>query len=150
MGLNAAQVPIADGLFTWPSENPRLLGSRCDDCGTHTFPTQPGCPRCGSESMATVLLAERGTLFTFTTQEYLPKEPYAGPETEEDFHGFSVGYVELPSEVIVEARLVGCPVGELLIGMAVRLVVVPFRREPDGTEVVTYAFAPVTADGGSP
>jgi uncharacterized OB-fold protein len=100
--------------------------------------------------MATVALADRGTLFTFTTQEYLPKEPYAGPETEDDFQGFAVGYVELPGEVIVETRLTGCPVGELRIGMAVRLVVVPFRREPDGTEVVTYAFAPVIAEGGSP
>jgi uncharacterized OB-fold protein len=149
VGLNAVQVPIADGIFTWPSENPRLLGSRCDDCGTHTFPAQSGCPRCGSESMATVPLAERGTLFTFTTQEYLPKEPYGGPETEDDFPGFAVGYVELAGQVIVETRLTGCVPGELRIGMAVRLVVVPFRREPDGTEVLTYAFAPVTAEGGS-
>jgi len=59
------QVPIAEGVFTWSSESPRLLGSRCDDCGTHTFPAQRGCPRCGSESMARVELADRGTLYAF-------------------------------------------------------------------------------------
>ena len=100
LGLNGidamTQVPIAGGVFTWPSDTPHLLGARCGDCGTHTFPAQAGCPRCGSESMATVELADRGTLFTFTTQEFLPKEPYTGPETEDDFAGFVVGYVELP------------------------------------------------------
>ncbi|MGH8978909.1 MAG: Zn-ribbon domain-containing OB-fold protein [Acidimicrobiia bacterium] len=99
--------------------------------------------------MATVALADRGTLFTFTTQDYLPKAPYGGPETEDDFRGFAVGYVELPGEVIVETRLTGCSVGDLRIGMPVRLVVVPFKHDADGTEVVTYAFEPVRAEGGA-
>jgi len=137
------QVPIAEGVFTWPSEAPHLIGARCGACGTHTFPAQPGCPRCGSEDMAIVELADRGTLFTFTTQEFLPKEPYTGPETDDDFAGFVVGYVELPGEVIVETRIVDADPSELRIGMPAQLVVVPFRREPDGTEVMTYAFAPV-------
>ena len=42
----ADQVPIADGLFTWPSNDPRLLGSKCRDCGVVTFPAQSGCPAC--------------------------------------------------------------------------------------------------------
>jgi uncharacterized OB-fold protein len=136
-----SQVPIAEGVFTWPSAAPRLLGARCDECGTHTFPAQAGCPRCGSESMTTVELADHGTLFTFTTQEFLPKEPYTGPETESDFAAFAVGYVELPGEVIVETRLTVADPERLRIGMPVQLVVVPFRREADGTEVMTYAFA---------
>lgn len=143
------QVPIAEDVFTWPSDSPRLLGSRCNECGTHTFPMQSGCPRCGSESMARIELADHGTLFTFTTQGYLPKEPYTGPETEDDFTGYAVGYVELPGEVIVETRLTEPDPARLEIGMSVRLVVVPFRREPDGTEVMTYAFAPVGAGGAS-
>jgi uncharacterized OB-fold protein len=141
------QVAIAEGVFTWPSDSPRLLGSRCSDCGAHTFPTQPGCPRCGSESVTTVELADHGTLFTFTTQGYLPKAPYTGPETDDDFTGFAVGYVELPGEVIVETRLTEPDPARLAIGMPVRLVIVPFRREPDGTEVMTYAFEPA---GGAP
>jgi len=141
------RVPIAEGVFTWPSEQPRLLGARCGDCGTHTFPAQPGCPRCGSEAMGTVELADRGTLFTFTTQGFLPKAPYAGSETEADFAGYAVGYVELPGEVMVETRLTALDPGSLRIGMPMRLVVVPFRTEPDGTEVMTYAFAPAGNEG---
>ena len=135
-------VPIADGVFTWPASRPRLLGARCGECGTHTFPAQSGCPRCGSEAMAVVELADRGTLYTYTTQEFLPKWPYAGPETETDFAGYTVGYVELPGEVMVETRVVGIAPDRLRIGMPLRLVIVPFRTDPDGAEVLTYAFAP--------
>ena len=142
-----SQVPVAEGVFTWPSDAPNLLGARCGDCGTHTFPAQAGCPRCGSEAMATVELADRGTLFTFTTQSFLPKAPYTGPETEENFAGYALGYVELPGEVIVETRLTESDPAKLRIGMPVQLVVVPFRRDADGTEVMTYAFAPASEEG---
>jgi len=99
--------------------------------------------------MAVVELADRGTLFTFTTQEFLPKAPYAGPEEEADFTGFLLGYVELPEQVMVETRLVAETSASVHIGMEMQLVIVPFRREPDGTEVMTYAFAPVAdATGG--
>ncbi len=77
--------------------------------------------------MAAVELADRGTLFTFTTQAFLPKEPYTGPETEENFAGYALGYVELPGEVMVETRLTESDPTKLRIGMPVQLVVVPFR-----------------------
>jgi uncharacterized OB-fold protein len=99
--------------------------------------------------MATVELADRGTLFTFTTQRFLPKEPYTGPETEENFAGYALGYVELPGEVLVEARLTESDPAKLRIGMPVQLVVVPFRRDADGNEVMTYAFAPASEGAGS-
>jgi uncharacterized OB-fold protein len=92
-------------------------------------------------------LGRRGRLWTFTTQEYLPKEPYEGPETEETFAGYALGYVELPGEVMVEARLTEADPTRLEIGMELELVLVPFRIEDDGTEVTTYAFAPVEGSG---
>ena len=69
-------------------------------------------------------------------QGFRPKPPYAGPE---DFEPYGVGYVELPGEVRVEARLTVADPGRLRIGMPMELVVVPFGDR------VTYAFAP--ADG---
>jgi len=135
--------PIAPDLFTWPSDEPRLLGSRCTDCSTVVFPAAPACPRCGSEAVERHELARRGRLWTFTTQSFLPKEPYTGPETEESFTGYALGYVELPGEVMVEARLTEPDPERLEIGMEMELVVVPFRIDTDGTEVMTYAFAPV-------
>jgi uncharacterized OB-fold protein len=142
-------VPIAEDLFTWPSDEPRLIGSRCAACETVTFPAQSGCPRCGSDAMERHLLGRRGTLWTFTTQGFLPKEPYTGPETDETFAGYGLGYVELPGEVIVESRLTERDPTRLSIGAPMELVIVPFRREPDGTDVLTFAFAPVAGASGT-
>ncbi|MCZ7525359.1 MAG: Zn-ribbon domain-containing OB-fold protein [Acidimicrobiia bacterium] len=140
--MATTRVPIAEGVFTWPSEEPRLVGGRCPSCGVVTFPHQAGCPRCG-ESMEPTELARRGTLWSFTTQGFLPKWPYTGPETDETFEPFTLGYVELPGEVMVESRLTETDPARLRIGMAVELVIVPFRVDEDGREVVTFAFAPV-------
>jgi uncharacterized OB-fold protein len=136
--------PIAEGLFTWPAAPgaDRLLGSRCGACGTVVFPAQDGCPRCGEPGMASAELAERGTLWTWTTQDFLPKSPYAGPETEEDFAGYLVGYVELPDWVRVVTRLVDVDRADVAIGMDLELRLLPFTTDPDGTEVVAYAFGP--------
>ena len=144
----AAQRPVAEGLFTWPasSDDVRLLGSRCAECATVVFPAQDGCPRCGAVGMAVTGLSRRGTLWTWTTQDFLPKAPYAGPETEEDFAGYLVGYVELPEGVRVVTRLVGLDRADVRIGMELELVLFPFTVDADGTEVVAYGFAP-TGDG---
>jgi uncharacterized OB-fold protein len=88
------------------------------------------------------LLPREGTLWTFTTQEFLPKEPYAGGETIETFLPYGVGMIQLGDEVRVEARLTEADPGVLKIGMPMVLTLVPFRIDADGTEVVTYAFRP--------
>jgi uncharacterized OB-fold protein len=53
-----------------------------------------------------------------------------------------VGLVQLGDEVRVEARLTEADPGKLEFGMDVELVVIPFRVDEDGTEVVTFAFQP--------
>lgn len=136
-------VPFADDVFTWPDDEPRLIGGRCADCGSVTFPQPPSCARCGSVDVERHLLPREGTLWTFTTQGFLPKEPYAGGETVETFQPFGVGIIELGDEVRVESRLTVADPEALDFGMPMELVVVPFRTEDDGTEVVSYAFAPV-------
>ncbi len=144
------QVPIKDGLFTWPAAEPRLLGSRCVSCGAYTFPAQSGCPRCAGTDMESVELSRRGTIWTWTTQEFLPKAPpYAGPETAETFEPYYVGYVELAGELRVESRLVGFEDAAPRIGQQVAMVVVPFKTDEDGREVMVYAFGPAgEADHG--
>jgi uncharacterized OB-fold protein len=146
--LSVATRPIAPDLFT-QSDEPRLVGSRCRVCRTAVFPASPGCPRCGSDEIERHELPRRGRLWTFTTQSYLPKEPYTGPETEETFTGFTLGYVELPGEVMVETRLTEPDPARLEIGMEMEVVIVPFRTDPDGTEMLTYAFAPVADPDGA-
>jgi uncharacterized OB-fold protein len=137
------QVPVAEGLFTWPSDAPQLTGSRCTACGIITFPQQDSCPRCAGTDMAEQLLARRGRLWAWTTQHFPPPSPpYSGP-TGKEFVPFAVGYVELPGEVKVETRLTEADPDALQPGMEMELVVVPFRTDDDGNEVVTFAFRPV-------
>jgi len=139
--MRMTQVPVAPGVFTWPSDEPRLIGSRCAACAIVTFPVQDSCPRCASTEMAEHMLSRRGRLWAWTTQEFPPPAPpYEGP-TGNAFVPFGVGYVELAGEVKVETRLT---VTEgLRIGMDMELVLVPFRTDDDGNEVVTFAFRPV-------
>ena len=146
MGICMTRLPVAEGLFTWPSDNPRLIGSRCNDCGTHVFPSQGSGPNCTGTDVSTVELANRGSLWTWTVQGFPPKSPpYLGPVGAEDFEPFGVGYVELPGEVKVESRLTVADPSELSIGMEMELVVVPLTVDDNGDEVVTFAFAPVVA-----
>ncbi len=136
--------PIAEGLFTWASDGPRLLGSRCRACAATTFPKQSACPRCTGRDMEERLLDPIGTLWTFTIQGFRPKPPYAGPE---DFEPYGVGYVELPDGVMVESRLTENEREKLEIGSRMELVIVPFGRGDSGKELLTFAFASVAHQG---
>ncbi len=93
------------------------------------------------------LLPRRGTLWTWTTQEFLPKEPYASGETLETFKPYGIGLVQLDEEVRVEGRLTESDPQKLRFDMEVELAIVPFRVDADGTEVLTYAFTPVDRRG---
>jgi uncharacterized OB-fold protein len=138
-----AQTAFAPDVFTWPADDPQLIGSKCPQCGAVTFPQQGTCPRCGSGEMARHLLPREGTLWTFTTQDFLPKEPYASGETVETFTPYGVGMVQLGDEVRVESRLTEADPEVLRIGMEMELVIVPFRVDEDGTEIMTFAFRPI-------
>ena len=138
-----ARVPVAEGIFTWPSDEPQLLGSRCGACRIVTFPSQDSCPRCASTDMRQERLERRGRLWAWTTQQFPPPSPPYTGATGEAFVPFGVGYVELGGEVKVEARLTEADPERLREGMEMELVVVPFRTDEKGNEVVTFAFRPV-------
>jgi uncharacterized OB-fold protein len=140
------QVPVAEGLFTWPSDQPRLIGAQCAACGLTAFPAGAACQRCGGTEVTAKLLADQGTLWTFTTQDFRPPSPpYDGADTAETFQPYALGYVALPGEVMVEARLTEPDPARLTIGQPMQLAVVPYSIRPDGTEIVTFAFAPARA-----
>ena len=60
----------------------------------------------------------------------------------ENFEAYGVGYVELPGEVKVEARLTENDPTRLRVGMEMELTVVPLAIDEEGNEVVTFAFQP--------
>ena len=99
------QLPIAEGLFTWPAAKPALLASRCQQCGIASFPAAQSCMACSGQDVAIEELPGRGSLWTWTVQRFMPKAPYHSNETAETFKPYGVGYVELPGGVRVEGRL---------------------------------------------
>lgn len=139
------QVLVAEGVFTWPSDEPQLIGSHFPESGVTVFPRANACPKTASRVAEDVLLPRRGTLWSWTIQGFPPKNPpYIGTESPKDFVPYGVGYVQLADEVIVESRLTVNDPAQLQIGMEMELVVVPFTKDADGNDVLTYAFAPVT------
>ncbi|UUU28703.1 OB-fold domain-containing protein [Streptomyces sp. CA-210063] len=146
MTLN--QKPVAEGLFTWPPDAtapPRLIGSECVACGLISFPAAADCVRCASQESRQRLLSDRGTLWTYTTQNFRPPSPpYDGPDA---FEPYAVGYIELPGELLVEARLTEPDPEKLKVGQDMRLTLVPYAVRDDGTEVVTFAFTPMEKEG---
>jgi uncharacterized OB-fold protein len=134
---------LAPEVSTWPQENPELIGARCGACGATTWPKQDHCPRCSGPNMTELLLPRRGTLVAWTTQGFLPKQPYAGGETAETFTPFGIGLVQLGDDVRVEVRLTESDPAKLAFGMDVELVFVPFYTDEDGTEIVIWAFQPI-------
>ncbi len=138
------QVLVAEGVFTWPSDEPQLIGSHFPESGVTVFPRASACPKTASRVVEDVLLPRRGTLWSWTIQGFPPKNPpYIGTESPKDFVPYGVGYVQLDDQVIVEARLTVNDPAEIHIGMEMELVVVPFAIDAEGREVLTYAFAPV-------
>ncbi len=79
-----------------PAERPELFDDACD--------------------IEPVELSTEGTLFTFTTQEFPPPDPYKGKR--EDFRPYITGYIELPDDgILVEGGLiVTADPGRLTIG----------------------------------
>jgi len=136
------QVPIAEGLFTWPSKNPALLGSRCQDCGIATFPVSESCSACSGQNVVVEELPGHGTLWTWTIQQFMPKTPYKSGETPETFEPYGVGYVELPGGVRVEGRLTENDPAKLAIGMNMEVVFEPYRTEENGDEIISFFFRP--------
>src|SRR5881296_654007 len=89
-----ARVAVKPGYFTVPddpAEPPRLLGSRCLDCGEHFFPRRAICAKCMSERTEDVLLGPRGRLFSYTFVHF----PLFGSMRVEHI-GYGVGQVDLP------------------------------------------------------
>jgi uncharacterized OB-fold protein len=139
-----ARVPIAEGLFTWPSDDPRLIGSACEACDLVVFPAQTHCPGCGGLTVAQ-LLEPRGSLYTWTTQEFPPvAPPYVGDTDPATFEPFGMGWVQLSDTLMIESRLTVSDPEQLDFGMPVELVLVPLTVDDEGNEVVSFAFQPAS------
>jgi uncharacterized protein len=79
-------------------------------------------------------------------QWFAPKAPPYLEGGVEAFEPYGVGYIELPGEVRVEARLTESDPNRLRVGMPMELTLIPV---PGASAKLTFAFRPVDHEESS-
>lgn len=133
------RTPIMEGLFTWPSTEPRLIGGRCKSCGTYYFPKfftrhKPGCKE---RQVEEVLLSRRGKLDSFTVQRFPPPKPFVSTDP---FTPYAIGWVALPEGIAVAGMITDCKLEDLRMHMDVELVVEKAWVDQEGNEALTWKW----------
>ena len=135
------RIPIEPGFFTIPddrSEPPRLLGSKCLECGEQFHPRRQICARCLGDRLEDVELGPEGTLYTYT---YVRVALFGSKRA--DSVGYGVGQVDLFEGPRIQAVLSGGP-NDFRIGMPMQLELERLRETEQGDEIVIYRFRPAS------
>ena len=145
--MSDTAVPAIEGWYTLDEDNPRLLGSRCDACGTYFFPKQfTYCrnPDCESTDFTEVPLSNTGTLWSYTNACYEPPKPFVAPDP---FEPYTLAAVQLDEEqmVILGQVVKGVEVADLKVGMPMKLVLDILHPAEDGDRVV-WKWQPAGGD----
>lgn len=130
---------LEEGYFTVPAAGegpPRLLGSYSPTADLHYFPRRRRCP-VSQDPVVDVELSPKGVLYSWT----FVVSPWMGKNRMGDLEGHGVGQVDLPEGVRVQTILNG-DMGDWEIGMAVELELYPVMQAKDGTDLLTFRFAP--------
>ena len=127
--------PIAPHLFDTSGGETRLRAAACDACGRLHFPAGDACPYCGGDACRERLVGRTGTLFLHTAIASRPPG-YRGDLP------FGFGVVEVSEGLRIVTRLTEADPARLRLGQPMLLVVTPLHTEDDGTQVVSYAYAP--------
>ena len=135
----AAQRSIAPGVLDVDNGTVTLLGGYSASSGLYHFPRGEVCPYSGAADVEPVALSRDATLWGWTAVTAAPPG-YAGAVP----YGF--GVVELVHEQLrVITRITEPDPAKLAFGEPMHLVADAVAVDDDGTEVITWAFAP----GGS-
>jgi len=131
---------IAEGLFVLPDgsmERGYLVGAKCSECGTITFPKRVVCPNClRDDAMVEIPLSKRGRLYSYSVNQMAP-EGFEAP--------YITGKTDLPEKVRIFTVITGCEPREdaLEIGMEMELVFEPLTKDKDGNDLIGYKFRPL-------
>lgn len=142
--------PAVTGWFMTEGDRCQLLGTRCAQCATVFFPRRDGfCanPRCAGTVFDEIELSDRGVIWSYTSVNYQPPEPYVADQDEE-----WVPYVLLAVELEAERMLVlgqAAPevtVDDVEVGMPVRIVAGVLYEDSE-TVYTTWNFVPQRGEG---
>ena len=136
------QIPIVEGVFTWPSDKSQLIGGKCKTCDTVFFPKsyQVHHPDCKQSDIEEILFSRKGTLRSYTNQNHLPPAPFKSPTP---FTPYAIGMVEFPEGVQIYGIMTDCVIEDLKTGMEVEVVVEKLYEDEQKNEMLTWKFRPV-------
>jgi len=139
------QVPAIEGWFTFPSDEPHLIGTRCKSCGDYFFPPSLICrnPNCTKKTdLEKVQLSRRGKLWSYTINYFKPPMPYRSPDP---FVPYAIAVVELDKEKMkVQGQVASdCDFNTLKVGMDMELVLEKLYEDEQGNDVMVWKFKTV-------
>ena len=128
--------------FTWPSDEPQLIGSRCRACGDYFMPKVSKCrnPNCRSSDVEEHLFSRKGQLWSYTVQHYPPPFPYRAPDP---FVPFGIAQVKLPEGIKINGQISsGIKLDSLKIGMDMEFVIEKLYTDAEGNDIMAWKFKP--------
>ena len=136
---------ITEGLFRVDGDRAVLLGSRRRSTGVVKFPAErpelfDGNPDTQAD-IEPLELSTEGTLYTFTTQEFVPPLPYKGNRDPKTFRPYIVGFIELPEGLRVESLIIDASAADLQIGQPMVSTTTTLETET-GEALRTFACRP--------
>lgn len=133
--------PFVEGHFTWPSSDPRLLGSQCSTCSTSVFPRTFTCPdpSCDGGDVTDVEFERTGTLASYTVVHYPPPPPFVAPDP---FVPFAIAEVEFANGVQVIGPIPQDHGLVFRLGQAMETIVDTYYIDQDGSDVIGWKFQP--------
>jgi uncharacterized OB-fold protein len=139
--MNEKQTILVDiDLFEIPataSAAPKLIASKCKNCGEITFPKQIGCPNCCRDDVEEVKIGPKAKLFSFTNVNYPVPEGYKGPVP------YGVGVVDFAEGARIVTHLTEHDPAKLQIGMDMVLIIDKLFEDEAGNEIIGFKFKPV-------
>jgi len=136
--------PVKEGLFHIPDgrdDEPCLIGSKCSACGLISWPKRPVCPACvRDDTEAEIILGKRARLIAFSLVGQKP-EGFLYPVP------FVQGNVQLPEGPILYT-VVDADAKSLRLGQEMELFLDKIAEGPDGTDIISYKYRPVTHTEG--
>ncbi len=119
----------------------RLVGTKCETCGTYYFPPRLICPKCRRKGkMVEYQFSGKGTVETFTVV-HTPPDGMEGQEP------YVLAIVKLDEGPMLTAQIVDVEPSDVKIGMKVRAVFRKISEDGDsGLIHYGYKFAPIDKD----
>jgi 3-hydroxy-3-methylglutaryl CoA synthase len=120
-------------------QNVRRYGNRCRECGFVQYPMRRICLDCGvKDSMEDVRISDRGEIFTFTREHYIPFQPLNPP--------MAMVVVDMEGGGRLHIQMTDHEYDEVFIGNKVRLT---YRRLFEAGDVTNYFWKCIPIRNGA-